>query len=72
VNAIHIHPRYWRKGLGTLLYNAILKKMEAQYYKEAYIWIARVNNPARLFFESLGCKNTGIPAFVKYLQKVNY
>lgn len=59
ISAIYLHPKYWRKGLGSQLCLAALAELTAMEYKKVYLWVLSDNRQARSFYESLGFESTG-------------
>ncbi|QEE15281.1 N-acetyltransferase family protein [Promethearchaeum syntrophicum] len=62
LNAIYILPKYWKQGIGTLLFNAIVKSFLDMNYKTMVIWALK-DNSACNFYLKMG----GIPKFHKTL-----
>ncbi len=62
LHAIYVLPKYWRQGIGTLLFNSIIKYFLNMKYKTMIIWALK-DNSACNFYKKLG----GIPKFHKTL-----
>ena len=62
LNAMYILPIYWKQGIGTLLFNAVVKSFLDLNYKTMVIWALK-DNSACNFYIKMG----GIPKFHKTL-----
>jgi ribosomal protein S18 acetylase RimI-like enzyme len=49
---INLHPRWWRRGLGTLLHDGLMAELAAFGYLSAYLWVAQGNDRARAFYRA--------------------
>lgn len=59
IRAIYLHPKYWHKGLGTKLCDAVFIELKKMHYTEVIVWSLEGNIQARKFYESMGFSNTG-------------
>ncbi|MBC8479593.1 MAG: GNAT family N-acetyltransferase [FCB group bacterium] len=72
---IYLSPRFWRKGIGTLLCRYGEEKLFSRGCKQITLWVFEANADARSFYEAMGFKlegasqtlNVGIP-----LQAIRY
>ena len=62
LHAIYILPKYWKQGIGTLLFNSVIKFFISMNYKTMIIWALKENS-AGDFYLKMG----GIPKFNKTL-----
>ena len=62
LHAIYILPKYWKQGIGTLLFNAIIKGFMKKQYKSMVIWALKENSACE-FYKKMG----GIQKFHKTL-----
>ncbi len=62
LHAIYILPKYWKQGIGTLLFNSVIKFFLSMKFKSMVIWALKENS-AGDFYKKLG----GIPKFHKTL-----
>lgn len=62
LHAIYVLPKYWKQGIGTLLFNAVIKFFISMKYKTMIIWALKENSACN-FYKKLG----GIPKFHKTL-----
>jgi len=60
--AIYVLPKYWNQGIGTLLFNSVIKYFLNKNFKTMVIWALKENSACN-FYEKLG----GIPKFHKTL-----
>jgi ribosomal protein S18 acetylase RimI-like enzyme len=57
--AIHIHPDYWRQGLGqSLILNAV-QNLKDQKHQSVCLWVLAKNERATKFYDHLGGKRLG-------------
>ena len=62
LNAIYILPKYWKQGIGTMLFNAIIKFFINKQYITMVIWALKENSACNFYL-----KMGGIPKFHKTL-----
>jgi len=62
LHAIYVLPKYWKQGIGTLLFNSVIKFFLSMKFKSMVIWALKENS-AGDFYKKLG----GIPKFQKTL-----
>ena len=65
---IYLDPKYWRKGLGTVLANWAINYLTQSQIDKIAIWVFRDNFPSRKFYESIEFKEDGQE---KKLEKLN-
>jgi len=61
-HAIYVLPKYWKQGIGTLLFNSVIKFFLSMKFKSMVIWALKENSAGN-FYKKLG----GIPKFNKTL-----
>ena len=54
IQAIYLLPEYWGQGLGRLLMEAGLRRLEDAGYHEVTLWVLESNQHARRFYEAGG------------------
>lgn len=59
ITSIYLNPRYWRKGLGTQLFEVILEEMKNQEFTEVTLWVLDTNQTACNFYQKMGLKPDG-------------
>ena len=62
LHAIYILPKYWKQGIGTLLFNSVIKKFLDMNFKTMIIWALKENFACN-FYKKMG----GIQKFHKTL-----
>jgi len=62
LHAIYVLPKYWKQGIGTLLFNSVIKSFLKKNFKTMIIWALKENSAGN-FYKKLG----GIPKFHKTL-----
>lgn len=62
LHAIYVLPKYWKQGIGTLLFNSVIKFFLNMKFKTMIIWALK-DNSACNFYKKLG----GVPKFHKSL-----
>ena len=62
LHAIYVLPKYWKQGIGTLLFNSIIKSFLNMKFKTMIIWALKENSACK-FYKKMG----GIPKFHKTL-----
>jgi len=62
LHAIYVLPKYWKQGIGTLLFNAIIKSFLNKQYKTMVIWALKKNSACE-FYKNMG----GLQKFHKTL-----
>ena len=62
LHAIYILPKYWKQGIGTLLFNAIIGDFMKKQYKTMVIWALKENFACE-FYKKMG----GVQKFQKTL-----
>ena len=60
--AIYVLPKYWKQGIGTLLFNSVIKYFLNKNFKTMVIWALKENSAGK-FYKKMG----GIPKFHKTL-----
>jgi ribosomal protein S18 acetylase RimI-like enzyme len=59
VYGLYVHPDHWRKGAGSALMEAALKRLRQDGYTEVVLWTMRDNTPAHGFYEKGGFRRDG-------------
>lgn len=59
VQAIYVHPDYWRSGAGGALMAAALELLAAGGFTEAVLWVFEENRRARNFYRRFGWRPDG-------------
>ncbi|MGO8874711.1 MAG: N-acetyltransferase family protein [Acidimicrobiales bacterium] len=59
VQAIYVHPDYWRSGAGGALMTAALERLTAGGFTEAVLWVFEENRRARRFYGRFGWRPDG-------------
>ena len=59
-STLYLLRRSQRSGLGRAMMSAMAKHSIAKCFSSASVWVFRDYSPARLFYEALGAKRTGI------------
>lgn len=59
LRAINVHPDYWSRGAGSALFTAIEQRLADEGCTRAFLWVAKGNSRAQLFYERHGWKNDG-------------
>lgn len=59
VYALHVDPRWWRQGIGTMLLDHTLHRLAGRGFTGAVLWVLRDNWNARHFYEAQGWSATG-------------
>jgi ribosomal protein S18 acetylase RimI-like enzyme len=54
IQAIYLLPEYWGQGLGRLLMEAGLQRLDEARYHEVTLWVLESNRRARRFYEAGG------------------
>ncbi len=54
--AMYVDPAYFRRGIGSLLWNEVVRELAAQERKRLAVWVLSHNASARSFYESMGGK----------------
>ena len=62
LHAIYVLPKYWKQGIGTLLFNSVIKFFLSMKFKTMIIWSLKENSACN-FYKKMG----GIPKFHKTL-----
>jgi phosphinothricin acetyltransferase len=57
---VYVEPRAWRRGLGRILYRALLELLTAQNFAMAYAGITLPNPPSVGLHEKMGFRPVGI------------
>lgn len=57
--AIHIHPDYWRKGLGSKLLRHAVQILRDDKHQSLCLWVLAQNERAIKFYDTLGGKRLG-------------
>lgn len=55
LHGIYLHPDYWRRGLGTLLWQRIEKESWGAGWSWLFLRVFSENYRARRFYEAMGC-----------------
>jgi RimJ/RimL family protein N-acetyltransferase len=58
ISTMYLHPKFWRKGLGSKLCKAALAELSNLNYQDVHLWVLSDNTQARNFYESLNFKST--------------
>ena len=53
ISTMYLHPKCWRKGLGTQLCKSALAELSKLNYQDVHLWVLSDNRQARNFYESL-------------------
>jgi ribosomal protein S18 acetylase RimI-like enzyme len=59
VYALHVEPRSWRRGIGTMLLDRTLRRLAGRGFTGGVLWVLRDNWNARHFYEAQGWSATG-------------
>jgi len=59
IYAIHIHPSYWRQGLGTDLIQYATQGLKESKHSSLCLWVLGKNERATQFYDDLGGKRLG-------------
>lgn len=59
ITSIYLNPEYWRKGLGTALFEFILRDMRNRKFTEVTLWVLDTNQRACSFYQKMGFKSDG-------------
>ncbi|WP_414621685.1 N-acetyltransferase family protein [Calothrix sp. CCY 0018] len=59
ITSIYINPEYWRKGLGTALFEFIFKEIKNREFTEVTLWVIDTNQTACSFYKKMGLKPDG-------------
>ena len=57
VSALYLLPAHWRKGAGTVLMNAGLRRLADAGFRQAILWVLESNVRARRFYEACGWRS---------------
>lgn len=57
--AIHIHPDYWRQGIGQKLIQSTAQKLKDDKHQSLCLWVLAKNERATKFYDYLGGKRLG-------------
>ena len=61
--ALNVHPRFWRRGYGKSLCQAVVCEAQRCQWKTMTLWVLRSNERARLFYRALGYSPDGAERF---------
>lgn len=74
--SLYLLPEYWRRGIGTCLFQEAVKALHELGYEKLCLWVLEENQPARKFYETNGfcCSGDIISADIggKTLNEVRY
>lgn len=59
LRAIYLLPEYWRKGAGTMLFQAAETKLRQMGFSRYFLWAFCENTRARRFYEKMGLHLSG-------------
>ncbi len=59
VQAIYVHPAYWRRGFGRVLLTESLARLRARGFEKVTLWVLAENGPARRFYQRMGFGEDG-------------
>lgn len=59
ITSIYLNPKYWKKGLGTALFEFILENMKKREFTQVTLWVLDTNQQARSFYQKMGLKPDG-------------
>jgi len=59
ITSIYLDPKYWRKGLGTELFQFILEDMKNKEFTQVTLWVLDTNQAARSFYQKMGLQPDG-------------
>ncbi|MGJ7906349.1 GNAT family N-acetyltransferase [Actinopolyspora sp. H202] len=59
LQALYLHPRYWRRGSGTRLHEHALRVLQHEGYASSTLWVLTTNHRARRFYERRGWECLG-------------
>jgi ribosomal protein S18 acetylase RimI-like enzyme len=54
---MYVHPTDWGRGSGRALWVASLNQLRESCYEHVELWVHRVNQRARRFYEAVGCRH---------------
>jgi GNAT superfamily N-acetyltransferase len=66
LRVLYLTPVHWRKGYGTLLYQAVEKDCRDSGASEIHLWVLAKNYGARLFYKKHGYRWSGILRMPEY------
>lgn len=52
--SLYLLPTYYRKGIGSELFNAVVNELVNEGYSQIYLWVLEKNIAARSFYEKHG------------------
>jgi ribosomal protein S18 acetylase RimI-like enzyme len=56
---LYVHPDHWRVGIGRALCATVVDLARERGYETLTLWTMETNEPARIFYESLGFRADG-------------
>jgi ribosomal protein S18 acetylase RimI-like enzyme len=59
VQAIYVHPAYWRRGVGRVLLTESLSRLRARGFEKVTLWVLAENTSARRFYQRMGFDEDG-------------
>ncbi|MFZ3451979.1 GNAT family N-acetyltransferase [Arthrobacter sp. 7Tela_A1] len=59
LRAINVHPGWWGRGAGSALFTEAERRLAGLGCARAFLWVARENRRAHLFYERHGWTNDG-------------
>ena len=57
--SIYLLPEFYRRGIGSKLFEASLESLVSMGYSDVYLWVLEDNHPARRFYEKNGFQCNG-------------
>ena len=57
--SLYMLPSHYRKGIGTLLFSAVVNELVREGYDRVYLWVLEENKSARDFYEKNGLTFSG-------------
>lgn len=65
IRVLHVHPDYWRRGVGTTLLGFAESRLAEAGFAEATLWVYTRNDRARRFYEAKGWLADGTAELVE-------
>ena len=65
IQCIYIHPSFWHKGFGSVLFDFTVSELFYRKYNEITLWVLELNLTARQFYEHKGFQSDGSKKEIK-------
>lgn len=59
IDSIYVHPNYYRKKYGKLLFEFVTSQLKEQAFENIYLWTLEDNKNARSFYDAMGLLPSG-------------